>query len=246
MNSLCRPPGGSHRARPFMLLRMGIGLAALALGRGAAPAETFHWTGTGGTNWFDAANWTGESGQPGVPGDGDSATIGAGAVLLTNSTASLAALVVDGGTLTCSNWPTRINAVTVTLNGGRLTLPPAFRETGTSNRVWIVCSNLTVASGGTIDVSGKGFAGGDWNTSGHGPGKGAGSATTSRAGGGGYGGCASRSSRAGIGSPANSRARTSRMPDRRTTASRCSGPPSAICRAPMAPFTSGAPPEPFY
>ncbi len=151
-------------------------------------AAGYQWIGVNSTDWFDAGNWADDTLQPGVPGTGDTARIEAGAVLLTNTTASLAAFTLSGGTLTCSNWTTRLNAADVILAGGTITLPPAFRETEMSNRVWIVCSNLTMDAGGVIDVNGGGFSGGDWNTSGHGPGKGIGSATGTRAGGAGYGG----------------------------------------------------------
>ncbi len=157
------------------LMRMTGMMAALALTASGAEAAT--WLGGGdGTNWFDGANWD----PTGVPGNGAAVAINAGAtVLLTNETAELTSFTMTGGTLTFSNWTTRLRATTVTVSGGTLTLPPAFANNAMSNRVWVVCTNFTLGADGIINVDKKGYAGSQ------GPG---GAPTTTRRGGGGHGG----------------------------------------------------------
>jgi len=133
------------------------------------------WTGGGdGTNWFDNANWS-----TSVPGAGDTVSIGSGDIILTNETAILSSFTMTGGTLTFSNWTTRLRADTVDLQGGELTLPPAFSETDMSNRVWIACQDFTLGTNASVNVDGKGYI------AANGPG---GSSTLYRRGGGGYGG----------------------------------------------------------
>ncbi len=128
----------------------GIVLMAGGLAHGAPNA----WTGLGdGTDWFDGANWS-----AGVPAAAQEVTVDAGSIWLTNETAALAAFTLTGGTLTFSNWTTRLRADEVDLQGGEVTLPPAFRETQMSNRVWIVCSNFTLGASATMDVVGLGYA----------------------------------------------------------------------------------------
>ncbi len=70
-------------------------------------------------------------------------------------------------------------------NKGTITVANAFTTNQMSNQVAIVCSNLTIGLGGTIDVNGKGFASG-FGSNGFGPG--AGSAYGSGGGHGGRGG----------------------------------------------------------
>lgn len=136
------------------------------------------WTGAIDTDWFNLNNWS----PAGVPGDGDNVLVTnvANGILLTNSTAMLGSFTITNATLTCSNWTTALKATNVTIqNGGRFTLPAAFINAAMSNRVHIVCTNFTIAAGGTINVNGKGYA------ADNGPGKGS---PSSYGGGGGYGG----------------------------------------------------------
>ncbi len=135
-------------------------LATVSLWMAAAiplvPAAT--WTGTVGNDWFDPGNWD----PVAVPGADVAVSVPVGAtILLTNATAELAAFTMAGGTLTFSNWTTRLRATTVAVNGGALTLPPAFTEAQMSNRVWIVCSNMTLASSASINANGRGYARGN-------------------------------------------------------------------------------------
>ncbi len=136
------------RARTALVITM------LTLAVGGAQAQKT-WSGTG--DWFaNTENWS-----PSPPVAGDAVTVTTGSLLLlTNSTPELASFTLSGGTVTCSNWWTAVRATTVALNGGTLTCsgPFDYSDTAMSNRVWIVCSNLTVAAGGTrIDVTGKGY-----------------------------------------------------------------------------------------
>ena len=114
------------------------------------------WTGADATDdWFAPSNWNGA-----VPAVGDNVTIPAGAsVVLSNSTPALASISVSG-TLTFTNWTTRLNATTVTIPfGGMLTCGAAVTNAADLSRVWISCTDLTIASGGSIDVNYKGYAG---------------------------------------------------------------------------------------
>ncbi len=153
-----------------------IALVAVAAGVQAAN----QWNGAGGNaDWFDGANWS-----EGVPAPDQEVSLATGNVLLTNETAALASFSMSGGTLTFSNWTTRLQADTVVVSGGTVTLPPAFTEQQMSNRVWIVCEDFTLESAGIVNVNGCGFAGNN------GPGTG-GPGTTTGYGGAGYGGVGS-------------------------------------------------------
>ncbi len=130
-------------------LAAGLPLANVAL------ATPNNWTGGGdGLNWFDDDNWS-----DGVPDTGHEVTVAAGSILLTNETAELAAFTMTGGTLTFTNWMTRLRATDVSLEGDSiLTLPPAFTDIQESNRVWIVCSSLTLGVNAKIDANERGYA----------------------------------------------------------------------------------------
>ena len=112
-------------------------------------------TGVASDDWFDPANWD----EDRLPADYDDITLSAGASLrVTNATPALHALNV-AGTLTAVNWLTKIEAATVTVaDGGKITCDGPFTVAEMSNRVWIVCTDLTVDVGGSIDVSDKGYA----------------------------------------------------------------------------------------
>ncbi len=172
-----------NRMISVFLSRFVAVLTLMAACVGSVRAATITWTGGGdGTNWFDSGNWS-----AGVPGNGDGAVINSGSVALTNVTGDLAALTMNGGTLTFSNWTTKLTATNVWIeSGATMTLPAAFTNTAMSNRVWIACSNLFIASGGEIDADGKGYAGGTSTRNASGPG--AGVNHSSNPTGGGYGG----------------------------------------------------------
>ncbi|MBI2441109.1 MAG: hypothetical protein HYV35_07040 [Lentisphaerae bacterium] len=139
----------------------------------AGQALVCAWNGSSG-DWFDGSKWTN-----GVPSNGDDVVIGSGVVYLTNETATLGSYTQNGGGLIFSNWMTKLTATNVYLNGGSNTTPAAFTTSQMSNRVWIACTNLFIATGARIDVNGKGYAKAG---TGYGPGGGGNRA------GGGYGG----------------------------------------------------------
>lgn len=121
------------------------------------PVAALHattWIGVSGGDWFTPGNW-----DDGLPGDGKTAIINSGNVNLTNSTPQLAALTLNGdGTLIAKNWLTAINATNVTLTSTSKIRPgAAYSPSEMSNRVWIVCSNLLVASTASIDTRGLGY-----------------------------------------------------------------------------------------
>jgi len=122
------------------------------------------------TNWFNAANWSDNQ----LPGNGDSAVINNSAsVLLTNATAELSSFTITNATLTFTNWNTAIRATDVfiqhsgILSHTQCNTNPVESNT---NRVYILCSNLTVTAGGSINVNTKGFIGADGLKNGQGPG----------------------------------------------------------------------------
>ncbi|MBI2437799.1 MAG: hypothetical protein HYV36_03165, partial [Lentisphaerae bacterium] len=152
-----------------------VGLYVLALGALCAPAgaTTYTWNANTTGDWSAAANWT----PSGPPNDGDDAVItnSGASVILSSSSSNLASLTLSK-TLTFTNWDTALTATNVTiLTNGAMTLPAAFTNNQMSNRVWIVCSNLLVASGGSISTDGKGYKGGPVSGgNGNGPGYGQG------------------------------------------------------------------------
>lgn len=150
-----------------------------------AAAVTTTWLPTSGTaDWEDPTNWSN-----GVPQDGDHAVLAtAGATArLSAPTPPLASVALSNGArLEFANWDTALTATNVTVGTTSLiTCVGPFHEDAMSNRVWIVCSNLTLAASASINVDAKGYAGLPENY-GQGPGGG----TAVRAGGayGGFGG----------------------------------------------------------
>ena len=118
-------------------------------------ASTHTWFGSVNANWFNPANW-----DTGLPSAGDNVVIGPFGFnpILTNSTPSLATFIVSNKTVIVSNWFTAIKASNVVIrNGGIITLPPAFSTNQMSNRVWIVCTNLTLYSDSQINADSKGY-----------------------------------------------------------------------------------------
>ncbi len=127
------------------------------------------WTDLGATDlWTDPVNWT-----AGVPLTGQDVEFTAGTMLLTNATPELTSFTMTGGTMTFSNWTTRLWATDVAVSGGSMTLPLqyvdstlslTFTDIQMSNRVWIVCEDFTLGSGARINAEGRGY------NSGYGPG----------------------------------------------------------------------------
>ena len=112
------------------------------------------WQGGETGRWSDPANWGGV-----LPQVGDFVTVGEGVeVSLDTATPVLGSLTLQG-TIEATGWGNSINAEMVTVgNGGVITCAGEFGSMSeVSNRVWIVCGDLTVAQGGRIDVTGKGW-----------------------------------------------------------------------------------------
>ena len=154
----------------------------LAVGS-SGEAATIVWTNTTGL-WNVDGNWSGGV----APGPSDDVVItNAGAsVLLTNS-ATVNSLALSR-TLTFTNWDTALYVGTVRIySNGIVTASGPYAGTNLvmSNRVYILCRDLTVDLGGSIDVNGKGWSGNP-NQFGYGPGGGGRSDAESA--GGGYGG----------------------------------------------------------
>ena len=140
-----------------VVMKINIALLSAMFGIGAVFASDVVWTGadeTNPTDWFAPSNWDGGV----LPADGDSVIINSGSsIILSNSTPNLASIDVTG-TLSFTNWMTRLNATTVTINeGGILTCEGPFLTTDMSNRVWVACQDFTLNAGGKVDVNLKGY-----------------------------------------------------------------------------------------
>ena len=144
----------------------------------------YTWVGGSGAVWDDPGNWEDADGFAGVPAAGDAVMIPSGAkVTLTNSTPVLASISVSG-TVTFTNWMTRLNATSVTvMNGGVLTCHGPYTTSEMSNRVWVACTDFNLLSGGKVNVSEKGWGNAVESIATQGPGQG-----TFASGGGAYGG----------------------------------------------------------
>ena len=133
-------------------------------------AADVSWTGATDADWATTSNWDG-----GVPQAGDSVTIPSGVAnmpILSAPTPALDSITISG-TLTFTNWTTCLNATTVTISsGGIVTCAGPFTDADMSNRVWIACTDLTIASGGKIDVSEKGYGSSATGRTPYGPGHG--------------------------------------------------------------------------
>ncbi len=135
--------------------RAAIAATAALLSAFTALCAEITWTGAIDSDWSQGGNWSG-----GVPQDGDDVTIPEGmSAMIYASSANLASITISG-TLVMTNWTTCLNATSVTIpSGGTLTCGAAATNQTDLSRVWVNCATLAVESGGTIDVSRKGYAG---------------------------------------------------------------------------------------
>jgi hypothetical protein len=128
--------------------------------------------------WTNAAIWS--SGHKPVVGQH---VIVSNNITLPEATANLASFTLTNATLTVTNWLSKVAASNIWITrSGAIALPAPFSWGATSNRVWLVGSNITIDAGGTINADGKGY----YNTDG--PGRGYWSTPGGYGGGGGYGG----------------------------------------------------------
>lgn len=145
-------------------------------------AKTNRFNSAGTNDWTESIYWSG-----GVPLSIDQVIIESGTCIIAGDQTVVSAIITNGATLVFTNWTTTLttsNDVTV-LSGGIITAWGPFTNGVMSNRVHIICSNLTVDAGGTIDVDGRGY--GSW------AGPGTGAWAGNRGDGGGYGGKGGRS-----------------------------------------------------
>ena len=149
-----------------------------------APLTTNTWTGAG--IWTNRANWSDAIepfGGQNVSIAGGTATLASASASLANFTLATNATLVFSGASSVLTATNVFIAGTVTHNPETVTNAPWTID----DRVFIVCSNLTLTTNGTINVNQMGFGGGTPATfvTGYGPGGGAGSTAAA---GGGYGG----------------------------------------------------------
>ncbi|MBI3987654.1 MAG: hypothetical protein HY343_12075, partial [Lentisphaerae bacterium] len=167
-------------------------LLGAVLCAGTGRAATVYWL--GGTNdWNDGPSWNSGS----APNAGDDVIITNGAQggmpILSGASPAFNSLTIAGSPtainkLSFTNWSSFVQAITVTItSNGMMTCVGPFANTPVmSNRVYVICSNLTVAAGGSINVDALGYAGGVGAAAGNGPGAGAANAAASHGGRGGF------------------------------------------------------------
>jgi hypothetical protein len=111
------------------------------------------WDGTG--NWASSTNWS----PVGVPREIDHSIINSGSVILSEPRTNFTVTVNNGATLMFTNWLTVLTASNITVQSdGTITLPSAFVMAQSSNRIYLVCSNFTLASNATVMADYRGFA----------------------------------------------------------------------------------------
>ena len=131
----------------------------------ASSSDMVMWSSTGGTDWFDPANWSAGS----VPAAGDTVLIGGGTVSLTNSTPRIGKLTVLGATVEfASGWDTCLSADKIELINSTLTCTGPFTNDLQKTRVYVNCGTFTLDGDSTIDMLGKGWKGGFYDVSGGG------------------------------------------------------------------------------
>jgi hypothetical protein len=145
-------------------------------------AITRTWSGTG--TWLDPARWS----PVGLPSENDTVIIPASTTcLVADPTRAASVTVRTNGTLSFTNWTAMLVATNVTItSNGVITVAGSFTDSQMSNRVYIVCRDLTIYKGGSIYVKELGYARAAQRV-GWGPGKGG------WMGGGGHGGVGANS-----------------------------------------------------
>lgn len=187
-------PRANHFKRHFFLGASFFAMVFLFFSHNAN-AATITWDGSSSTDWATAANWVGDA----VPTSTDDVVINgsytnaptlnlsAGAVTVNSLSVGSSATSV----MTVSNGDIDTKKLIVTGDvtiGASGTLTHTANSSAETHRLSLqVGGNMTVALGGTIGLTGKGYAGRTGQTNGYGPGAGLGGSTTPPSGGG-YGG----------------------------------------------------------
>ena len=150
-----------HPTAPFRSRGLWLATALVAMTAVTLRAETRTWVGPSNADWFAAANWLPEGAGNNYPQAGDAVIITNGFILLTNETANLASFSITNATLNFTNWTTALRATQVNIwSNGNLTHAPVNTNLapGITNRVWIVCSGLSLNAGGKVNVDDCGYA----------------------------------------------------------------------------------------
>jgi len=144
--------------------REAVAAVCFILAATASAAITNTWDGSASQYWHTDANWSLNE----YPKDGHAVVIPSTSTkpLLTNATANLASLTIQDNTLTFTNWEAVLNATNVTIQSGGIIAHGANKATATNGlgqwipncRVYVVCSNLTVETGGSINADYVGYA----------------------------------------------------------------------------------------
>ena len=129
------------------------------------------WSGTG--NWTNTSFWAGGI----LPSAGEGVLISNGTVTVTSAPPALAYLTVSNSAgLTFDGWNSSVTASnifiygTVTHNPNTATTTNGVGQWVPNARVWLICTNLFVATNGSINTDAKGY--GTAGSSGYGPGAG--------------------------------------------------------------------------
>ena len=141
-------------------LIMGLALAGAVPAVVRAGVKT--WLPISGTNvWAVDGNWSGGT----MPVAGDDVVITNPNVSVVISAGTPASgwlnsvLVGNAASLVFSNWNSALSATNITVDSqGTVTLPKEFINSATKNNIYLVCANLLVKSGGTINADYKGYA----------------------------------------------------------------------------------------
>ena len=146
--------------RALCVLALVVSLLAGAIG---ARADINAWTVASGTNdWYGDTNYWSLTHFPLAGEDVVITNAGVG-VLLTNSapaSSSFNSMVISNTTtLVFSNWDTTLSATDVKIQKSAIVTcaGPFTNAPEMSNRVYVVCSNLTIEANGKIDVNRKGY-----------------------------------------------------------------------------------------
>lgn len=133
-----------------------------------------------------------------VPGDGDDVQItNAGSVVILSGSSSNISSLLLSKTLTFTNWNTTLTASNVTvLSGGTMNVAAWPTNLTSSNNIYLVCNTLSISNGGAINATGRGYPG---VQGGEGLGPGGGTASTSS---GAYGGKGFNNSKSAYGDAA--------------------------------------------